>query len=336
LGPLHAALREFGFRRAGFAAAAADLGKRAGADSGALQAWGALYGDCERWRLLSITQRAAVAFNIGALGASFYSVAVTALAFAWSTTLDLDAATVHGATSFISFPWFWMADAVPSLGLVEASHYFPGGQYDPALLGDWWPFLLASLLTYGLLPRTVLWLIAERRGSTMRANLPLDHGDTRLVYQRLTTGWATDGDSDAASLMTDGDAAAVRSLPGMPEQCRAILWADAPLSSQDVTELIRRRTGCSSVALVDGETLPGGAIVGADEAVVILAEAWEAPTRALGQLLGGLRAQADSRTTFVVLLIDADEENAAVWRRYVAALGDAYLFVDDGLEEGAV
>ena len=78
----------------------------------------------------------------------------------------------------------------------------------------------------------------------------------------------------------------------------------------------------------------GGLSGGVDEAVVVLAEAWEAPTRALGQLLGGLRAQADSRTTFVVLLIDADEENAAVWRRYVAGLGDPYLFVDDGLDNG--
>jgi hypothetical protein len=343
LGLLHTSLRELGLRRAGFDAALGRSGGFGLSDgsgdtrvvSGALRAWGAVYGESERWRLLAITQRAAVAFNVGALAASFYTVAVSALAFSWSTTLDIDAVAVHRATSIVSLPWFWISDAVPSLELVEASRYFPGGSYDPALLGDWWPFLLACLVGYGLIPRTLLWVFAEWRGRALQASLPLDHGDVRLAYSRLTAGWAADADSGSSTGPPAGAAAPSVAAGAIGGSCRVILWADAALDSTQAEALVKRRTGCSSAA-VDAAA---DANADSDSAIVIVAEAWEPPTRALGRRVAELRAGIDTRTPIVVLLIGseagdssrgADEADAAVWRRHLAGLGDPYLYVDDG------
>jgi hypothetical protein len=340
LGPLHAAMRELGVRRAGFDAAVERLGETAGADTGALKAWSAIYGEAERWRLLAITQRAAVAFNVGALVASLYAVAVRALAFAWSTTLDLDATTVHRATAWMSAPWGWANDAVPTLDLVVASRYFPGGQYDPALLGDWWPFLLASLITYGLLPRVALWLVAERRGRRLAAAIAFDHGDARAVYQRLTSGWegdvSRDGAATAAGVVPRASASSITGV------CRAFLWADVPLAHGDVETLVKRRTGCREVVVAKNFSESSDIDLAVEDALVVVAEAWEAPTRALGRFLADLRATVPTSSPIVVFLVGAptsvevelpvNEADAAVWRHYLAGLGDPYLFVDDGAD----
>jgi len=333
LGPLHAALRELGVRRAGFESAVAKLGRRAGADAGTLGVLGSVYGEAERWRLLAITGRAAVAFNIGAVAASFYRVAVTALAFAWSTTLDVDAVSVHRITTVMSLPWSWISDAVPSLALIEASRYFPGGHYDPALLGDWWPFLLACLLTYGLLPRVLLLALAERRGRRARASLALDHGDARLAYERLTAGWAADTDTDCDS---DGSRAAeaVGSGPRIAGSCRVVVWADAAVVHAQLEPLVRDRVGCERV--VESATLDDAAADGID-AVVVVAEAWEAPTRALGRRLAELRERLGDTRPIVVMLVGQDNgdgrraagsNDVAVWRHHLAGLGDPYLFLN--------
>jgi hypothetical protein len=169
LGPLQSLLRELGVRRAGFDAVIGRVAGTNDATLGRLRMWGTIYGEAERWRLFSITQRSAVAFNVGVLGASFTMIAVSALAFSWSTTLDVDAAAMHSLFSALAFPWAWLTPAVPSLELVEASRYFPGGSYEPERLKDWWPFLLAAVTTYGLLPRVLLATLAARRAPAPRA-----------------------------------------------------------------------------------------------------------------------------------------------------------------------
>lgn len=342
LGPLHAALRELGIRRAGFDSVLGKLAERTGVASATLAQWGSIYGEAERWRLLAITGRAAVAFNVGALVASFYRVAASALAFAWSTTLDVDAATVHAVTGLMSLPWAWVPDAVPSLALIEASRYFPGGTYDPALLGDWWPFLLASLLAYGLLPRTVLWLLAERRGRVARAAIALDHGDARLLYERLTGGWDADPDSGGATVGSPADSSARGDGPKLSGTCRALLWADVPLEPATAETLVRQRTGCTGVVVATDKAQWNTTAVGGDDAVVVVAEGWEAPTRALGRLLTDIRSEIAQKTPIVVLLTGgkgddplrcAAPADARIWRRHLGSLGDPYLFVDSGAPE---
>ncbi|MEZ4287157.1 MAG: DUF2868 domain-containing protein [Polyangiales bacterium] len=126
--------------------------------------------NAERWMLFSMLQRAAVAFNIGAIAVFLGTVLFTDLAFGWSTTLSFGASEFHRFCAWLSSPWAALfPDAVPSEPLVQATQYFrfnrayvgaPAGMraIDPSMSGQWWPFLLA-MVVYGLLPRLLmLWV----------------------------------------------------------------------------------------------------------------------------------------------------------------------------------
>jgi hypothetical protein len=345
LGPLQSVLHELGLRRAGIDAIAERMAGAAGAGGGRLRALTSIYAGAERWRLASMTQRSAFAFNLGALITSFAMVATKALAFSWSTTLDVGPEAMHRLFEAIALPWSWTGRAVPSLGLVQASRYFPGGHYDPSQLKDWWPFLLAALLTYGLIPRLLLWLVASRAALAARRGLTLDHGDARLAYQRLTrasSGWAAQSTADVEAAAppvaagADRRPASVSIEPGTA--CDVLVWGDAPIDERAATELLAVRFDARALACraVDGGPDDVGDVTGA--CVVVLAEAWEAPTRELVNWLRELRRRVGTKRSIVVALVGEDgvrsrtplAQDVALWRERLAELGDPYLFVDGG------
>lgn len=83
------------------------------------------------------------------------------LAFGWSSTLVQEPAAATRFASALAWPWqhLW-AEAVPSAELIRATQFQrinPMGT-GTAMAGDWWRFLMASLLFYNLLPRLLLSL----------------------------------------------------------------------------------------------------------------------------------------------------------------------------------
>jgi len=89
------------------------------------------------------------------------------LAFGWATTLDISAKEFYNFLSFFAFWKFFCKECVPSLELVELSRFarLGGGvtkeQIQSATkLGQWWKFLAMSLLFYGVVFRTVIYLIS--------------------------------------------------------------------------------------------------------------------------------------------------------------------------------
>src|SRR6185503_19451763 len=93
----------------------------------------------------------------------------------WSTTLHFDASAFHAVARTLAAPWAWLfPHAVPSLSLVEMTQYSHlEGKYlwrsagersiHPGLVGGWWPFVLLSIGTYGLLPRLLMLSISSIR-----------------------------------------------------------------------------------------------------------------------------------------------------------------------------
>ncbi|MFW6052127.1 MAG: DUF2868 domain-containing protein, partial [Myxococcota bacterium] len=151
-----------------------------------------LYGRLEPWILLGLGQVFGIAFNLGVLLALVRLVVLTDLAFAWSTTLQLEAEAFHGIVHALSVPWAWAwPEAAPSLALVEASRYsrleaayVAGG--DPRVVGGWWPFLVAATVTYGLVPRTVAWVVARAQRARRLAGVRFDDVETRRLVGRLS------------------------------------------------------------------------------------------------------------------------------------------------------
>lgn len=127
-------------------------------------------GSVQKWMVLHFAQGLAVAFNTAALLTCLSLVIFSDLAFSWSTTLNAEPKDFHKVTSVLARPWSsWWPDADPDLELIASSRYFrfKDGELgvselaDAEQLGGWWPFLMACLVTYGLMPRLLLWMFCR-------------------------------------------------------------------------------------------------------------------------------------------------------------------------------
>lgn len=153
-----------------------------------------LYGRVQRLQVLLLLQWAGLGYVLGALAATGLFIVFTDLAFGWSTTLEVDATAVHRLLAAVATPWsgLW-PEASPTLELVEATRHFRAAPVphvhvvDPVVYGGWWPFLVAALVTYGVLPRlaaiAMLGLLLARAGERAMQRTP---GVDRLL-DRLRT-----------------------------------------------------------------------------------------------------------------------------------------------------
>lgn len=113
----------------------------------------------ERLRMLLTLQQLWLIAGLGLLLGYLTLLLFTDLAFGWSSTLVDEPQRVAGWMQIVAAPWQWFwPSAVPSYELVEATRY---ARINPLAnqvewAGDWWRFLLASLLFYNLLPRLLI------------------------------------------------------------------------------------------------------------------------------------------------------------------------------------
>lgn len=108
-------------------------------------------------------------FSIGLFISLIFMVVATDIAFGWSTTLQISVEEFHKILSNIGIWWSGIfPSAIPSLELVDISHYFRlGAKVDNSMvanadkLGAWWRFLAMSTLFYAIGLRFVLWLVTK-------------------------------------------------------------------------------------------------------------------------------------------------------------------------------
>lgn len=155
---------------------------------GRLKGWQSLYGDVERWSLIELTQCFSMAFNVGAMVAFLRIIVFSNVAFGWSTTLFSGADHFQAIIQGLALPWSWFwADAVPSAELIKKSEFFFDNKaFEARDSGAWWPFLMACLMFYGLLPRLIFWLLARFKGQRALREVPLDSARFQSLYERLT------------------------------------------------------------------------------------------------------------------------------------------------------
>jgi len=121
------------------------------------------------WLIIHRSQFIALIFSLGLFLTLLVSVISSDIAFSWSTTLHITSQELHNFFYNISFLWRdIIPSAVPSLELIEKSHYFRlGAKLDKnivenaSLLGEWWKFLAMSALTYAILLRGIFLFISS-------------------------------------------------------------------------------------------------------------------------------------------------------------------------------
>lgn len=247
-----------------------------------------------RWLMLSLGQLFGVFFNLGALVALFLILLVMDRSFGWSSTLDISTSGLHQLLQILAAPWswFWPAGDV-SMDLVESTRYqslqlqFASEQV--RAMRAWWPFLCACLITYGLLPRLLLWgvchWIYRRRLRLTFINYP----GARLVLSRMDSPLVHTQSSGHEQAETMSDSATLRrNLPS--DTLLVVDWSGA-LAAQPAAQPEGKRG-----PFEQAEVVRAGIHLGDDAALVqrinaqnedvaILVKSWEPPLIELGDFI---------------------------------------------------
>tara|TARA_R110001592_G_scaffold363395_1_gene687510 strand:+ start:18712 stop:20097 length:1386 start_codon:yes stop_codon:yes gene_type:complete len=139
-------------------------------------------------------------FTLGAVAGFFVVLALSDFTFVWGSTFQLSDSLMEQITAWIALPWSsWLPQATVSGDLIFASRFHPAvTSLSPANIEDmrgWWPFLIMAMLTYGVLPRLLLWLLSKFfYGRQMRAAFAQLPGSERVLARMKSPLVKTQGE----------------------------------------------------------------------------------------------------------------------------------------------
>jgi hypothetical protein len=322
-----------------------------------------LYRNLERWLVVSVTQRFGVAFNVAAILTLLYLVTFSDLAFAWNTTLQVTVESFYNVVHTLAWPWQSIfPEAVPSLQVIEASRYFritseylgapSGGRVaDEFVVGAWWPFLLSSIVAYGLLIRLFVLALSHVMVTFALSRLP--HGSAyNALYDRLSRPLVETQAPGAEEAAPVTEAKTVsRALP-FADYTRAhvITWGDLFIDQEDLFAWVERRFGwqtdlnasAGGFDYADSEKVLQTFGQKNDFPVLILVESWEVPDKSLLSFLKTLREKKKEQTLLVIGLVNTEQgnlydppkpEHRQTWIHAIDQLEDPYVGIEVMVEK---
>lgn len=306
-----------------------------------------------RWLFSFWSQLFAFSFNIGILLSAFFLVSFSDLAFVWSTTLNISNEAFHQLLTTLSAPWSaFFPDAVPGAELVAKSRYYrmdegslAGVAAVPQLaieLGQWWPFLIAAVSCYGLLPRLltlgISWYRFRHHLRRALCNLP---GAPELLARMNSPLVSTlAAEPEHTFKMAAGRAATTSEAAYYAIRCPVIDWSGTctgademtgPLAAMGIEALEFLHAGGRQTTDQDQE-LVASLCRRKLEGVGILVKAWEPPMLDFLDFVRGIRRQCGQKKPVIVLLWGGQEGVTApdreTWQLTLGQLGDPDLHVE--------
>jgi len=283
-------------------------------------------------------QQMSLLFALGMLLAFLLYLLVTDLAFGWSSTLDLAAGTIHHLAGLLAWPWqaLWPA-AVPSMELVEQTHYFraaPLTAADPALLGQWWRFLLMCLLCYLLLPRLVSWLVLRVRLGRLQERVRADDALVSGLWQRLSSELVEQEAEPVDQHRSESLAVEGEGFEGRFSQ--VICWGSWP---PELVARVRRQLGGGSTDLrwLDSDSRTDSATIESflealpDQPLLLLCKGWEPPTGEVADLCELLAKRRSQLFLWPVPLQEMDTQRQQrllhSWQSFMVQIPDRFHLV---------
>ncbi|SFV54990.1 hypothetical protein MNB_SV-6-816 [hydrothermal vent metagenome] len=240
------------------------------------------------WIVIRRSQEMALTFSIGLFLALIGVITGEDIAFGWSSTLHITPQELHHLFSLIALPWSEiLPQAIPSLELIEKSHYFRlGGELSSdmiesaSLLGEWWKFLAMTTLFYALFLRYLLmiWSGMRLQRAIDRATLSID-GVVDMLDEMRRPLITTEARDDEA-LLDSREEIEVESTPSLEEGYSvAIGWAidsDTILIYNDIEGISAKYIyeAGGSHSLDDDESV----IENSNGEVLLYVKSWEPPT----------------------------------------------------------
>lgn len=314
-----------------------------------------LYSKIGKWTLFSITQAAGFAFSLGALISCVWLITFSDLAFAWNTTLDISPEMFHRIVRAVSLPWSVFSDeCVPSLELVESTRFFrldesySASQVSALTAGEWWPFLVRSLIFYGVIPRLLFLALTGYMRARALAQAPflsaeLDSLNRRLSFPVVST--QTTSSQPARHPVQTGVVSGSESNEKF-SSCSIILWSEIELSRDQIAHIAESGFHLKVQEILyagmfdneqDEKTLKYFAQTNGHEPVLILAESWEAPGKAIEYFLHRLRANIEDSRTILIGLLNMDSKGGLLtpepadwmnWQEMALKLKDPFVSLE--------
>jgi hypothetical protein len=320
-----------------------------------------IYGPVFYRPVFVLLQMFGVCFNIGLLATALFKITITDLAFGWQTTLAAGAEAMHRVVEWIALPWSWLSflfPAHPTLSQIQGSRIIlKDGLAHLATpdLASWWPFLVMTVVVYGLLPRVLLLAYGITAQARNLKALDFSHSACDRLIRRMQVPQVETGGVKppapgiplgrkpalSASAAGETEVGAIHVITGVPEE-NDVLCAD-----DDLTERIGHLLGPFSYHRfcltmdpeADAATLQSLLSEihnqDGDIRVLLVQDAWLPPIRETLSWIRAMRHAVGPRTGMIIGLVgkpgpanlftppaDADR---IIWDRAVAALGDPYL-----------
>ena len=330
--------------------------------SGEFQRSGSLYGNLARWIGMLLTQVFALTFNLGLL-LTFLALSYgNDPTFGWRSTM-LTSEQMHKTMETVAWPWsaFW-PEAVPTLEVVnyvkDSSKDNVRYTLDPEqrikdtrMWASLWPFLLASLCFYGLLPRmgtlaVSLFQVYRHARPDPQHNLALRTLLSRLRRPRIV--FETDDPVNKPQETLPASGIATCDWSETPP-VGVFQWSGIDLDSTEVAQQLRDSFGvdvafCARVGELDPQQdeIALNRLTGQTNAtrVIVLVEGWESPDADYLDFIERLRQRITDATEIAVVLCPADRivgddtpghhesglPNAEkIWRAFLNRSGDLNL-----------
>ena len=151
----------------------------------------------QKWIFIKRLQFLSLLFSIGLLVSLIFMVVSQDIAFSWSTTLQVDAKSFHTLLETIATPWReFLPNFVPSLELVEVSHYYRLGEHidtqmvaNSDKLGAWWKFLFMSTFVYALVLRFFFYIFSAYSFQKVLEKEFFDLGGIKKLLKEFNTSF---------------------------------------------------------------------------------------------------------------------------------------------------
>ncbi|MBV1905388.1 MAG: DUF2868 domain-containing protein [Pseudomonadales bacterium] len=303
-----------------------------------------------RWQLFSWSQLMGLAFNIGALAVGILLIIFTDLAFGWTSTLVFETKEFQALIRLVSMPWsaIW-PEALPTDALIEQSRFFrletDGVAENMARdLRAWWPFLVACILVYGLMPRLLLLLASQFLLRRATLSLLMEHPQIEALLERMRgaeLALGAKGQEPQPAVMAEADYI----KPDKPTgRVPVIIWAEAaPLDKW--LNYLRDEYGIKA-----GVTFEAGGVRTLSEdracvaslaasnstAIIVVVKSWEPPVNDVLDFIKSLRQALNSSTDVLLMPVGPDlskvEARALqIWRHALNRLACVDVYVTDSL-----
>lgn len=250
-----------------------------------------------------------LAFALGSILAFLTLLLGTDVNFVWRSTL-LNSTDLLPALKLISSPWLFWQDAQPSLQLLQQSQNSRIAGQLSAYSENWWQFILAAQLSYNLIPRMFLLLIARwQYAAAVRLNNKLKPSESETKKNNLS--------ADNPSLLAP-------IAYTLPNRYQLLDWSHTPPHCQS---FITKSFG-KPIALIQLSPLGFPEAVNSEESnsIVVLVKSWNAPLGELKDILTTLNGNQPK----YILPLDWGESAVNVpspihlneWQRFAATLSN--------------